>query len=103
MNTPMQILMNDGGDITGRMSVNIPTGASERMGGGSPFVSTGIGGGVDTFLGQIDYEDMLREVSKLPPSQRAAALREMKRKRRLHLTKNGEVRNTRKGEEEESD
>ena len=40
------------------------------------------GGDTDSILGSLDWEDMLREVSKLPPEQRADALKEMKKRRR---------------------
>ena len=82
MKIPNQVLRNDEGDVVGCMSVNIPTGASERGGGGR----CGIGSqSVDSLLGELDYEDMLREVSKLPPSERAAALKALKRKRRMRV------------------
>ena len=39
------------------------------------------GGNVDSLFGQFDREDMLREVSKLPPSQRADALKKLEEQR----------------------
>lgn len=58
------------------LAVSLQERTYERGGGG--FGATH-GASTESILHRMDEEDMLKEVSKLPPSERKAALAEMRR------------------------